>query len=55
MAQTSDTVSSVAARLLCISQNDVIKATRSAGELACLVKEIRIIAASALRQDETKS
>jgi len=49
MAQTSDRVSSIAARYVNITSREL--AQKRAGEL---VKDIRALAASVLRQDETR-
>lgn len=57
MAQTTDRVSAIAANLIGITARDVIKAATkmddSGQALERLVKDIRALAASALRQDET--
>lgn len=55
MAETSDDVSSIAARLVRISTRDIARiATSWDGEqLPALARDIRKVAASALRQDET--
>lgn len=52
MAQTSDRISHIAAKLLNIKGIDLDWASRE--ELDDIARDVRALAASALRQDETK-
>lgn len=54
MAQTSDKVSSIAARLLNVTPAYLIARTAKDSTAAQLAEDIRAVAASALRQDERK-
>lgn len=52
--ETSDEVSAIAADLMNITLEDIMKAMATPGGGAKLVKKIRAVAASARSQDQTK-
>lgn len=54
MAQTSDKVSKIAARLLNVTPAYLIARTAKDSTAEQLAEDIKAVAASALRQDETK-
>lgn len=54
MAQTSDRVSSIAAQLMNIEVADIIDAASEPAKALALRNDIRSVAASAVRNDETK-
>lgn len=55
MAQTSDRVSRIAARLAKVETGDIFEACHGGtAKVQKLVDDIQAVAASALRQDETK-
>lgn len=54
MAQTSDKVSKIAARLLHLDGTTLLGMTATPSIREATAKDIRTLAASALRQDETK-
>lgn len=54
MAQTSDRVSSIAARYANMTAERVMAAAAKSSTAEIMAGEIRTLAASALRQDETK-
>ena len=54
MSQTSDKVSSIAARLLKVTPAYLIARTAKDSSAEQLAEDIRAVAASALRQDEVK-